>query len=60
MTTGTLMAVLTLLVCWNLFLHRKLNVESLRRRELALAFRQLMIERRRFSLRPLAISPRDG
>lgn len=47
MTTGTLTAVLVLLGCWNFFLHRKLTTESLRRRELALAFRQLMIERRR-------------
>jgi hypothetical protein len=37
---------LIILICWNLFLHRRLAVESLQRRELAVAFRQSMIERR--------------
>lgn len=46
MTTGMLTVLLIILVCWNLFLHRKLTLESLRRRELAVAFRQFMIERR--------------
>jgi len=46
MTTGTLTMMLILLGCWNLFLHRKLALESLRRRELAVAFRQFVIERR--------------
>ncbi len=46
MTTGTLTLMLAALICWNLFLHRKLSMESLRRRELAIAFRQFMIERR--------------
>ncbi|MFV2089345.1 MAG: hypothetical protein ACC642_01695 [Pseudomonadales bacterium] len=46
MATGTLTLVLAALVCWNLFLHRKLSRESLQRRELAVAFRQFMIERR--------------
>jgi hypothetical protein len=46
MTTGTLTVVLIILGCWNLFLHRKLALESLRRRELAVAFRQFMIDRR--------------
>lgn len=46
MTTGTLTLILIILICWNLFLHRKLNLESLQRRELAVAFRQFMIERR--------------
>ena len=41
-----LMTLILLLACWNLFLHRKLTIESLRRRELAVAFRQFMIERR--------------
>ena len=47
MTTGTLTMMLILLGCWNLFLHRRLTLESLRRRELAVAFRQSVIERRR-------------
>ncbi|MGE0622711.1 MAG: hypothetical protein AB7I04_21295 [Pseudomonadales bacterium] len=47
MTTGMLTLTLLTLACWNLFLHRKLVTESLRRRELAIAFRQFMIERRR-------------
>jgi hypothetical protein len=46
MTTGMLTVILMILVCWNLFLHRKLAFESLRRRELAMAFRETMIERR--------------
>ena len=46
MTTGTLTLTLIILVCWNLFLHRRLMIESLQRRELAIAFRQFMIERR--------------
>lgn len=46
MTTGTLTLTLIILICWNLFLHRKLALESLQRRELAVAFRQFMIERR--------------
>ncbi len=46
MTTGMLTVLLIILVCWNLFLHRRLAFESLRRRELAVAFRQFMIERR--------------
>ena len=46
MTAGTLTIMLILLGCWNLFLHRRLALESLRRRELAVAFRQFMIERR--------------
>ena len=46
MTTGTSMLILTLLICWNLFLHRKLSLESRQRRELAIAFRQFMVERR--------------
>jgi len=46
MTTGTLTILLIILICWNLFLHRRLTLESLRRRELAVAFRQFMIERR--------------
>ena len=46
MTTGMLTVMLIILICWNLFLHRKLSLESLRRRELAVAFRQFMIERR--------------
>lgn len=35
------------LVGWNLFLHLKLSKESNLRRELAVAFRQCMIDRRR-------------
>ncbi|MEM8769633.1 MAG: hypothetical protein AAGE43_19535 [Pseudomonadota bacterium] len=46
MTTGMLTMTLMILVCWNLFLHRRLSLESMRRRELAVAFRQFMIERR--------------
>ncbi len=46
MTTGMLTVVLMILVCWNLFLHRRLSRESMHRRELAVAFRQFMIERR--------------
>jgi len=46
MSTGMLTLTLLALVCWNLFLHRKLSTESLRRRELAIAFRQFMIDRR--------------
>jgi len=46
MTTGTLTLILMILICWNLFLHRRLTLESLHRRELAVAFRQFMIERR--------------
>ncbi len=46
MTTGTLTMMLIILCCWNLFLHRKLALESLKRRELAVAFRQFLIERR--------------
>ena len=34
------------LICWNLFLHLKLRRESLQRREMAVAFRQFLIERR--------------
>ena len=49
MTTGTLTLVLILLAGWNLFLHRRLSLESLHRRELAVAFRQFMIERRQRS-----------
>ena len=48
MTTVVLSLILITLICWNLILHRKLTRESLRRRELALAFRQFMIERRRW------------
>ncbi len=36
----------TVLICWNLFLHLKLRRESLQRRELSLAFRQFLVERR--------------
>ena len=50
MTTGTLTLILILLACWNLFLHRRLSLESLHRRELAVAFRQFMIERRQRSV----------
>lgn len=50
MTTGMLTVLLIILGCWNLFLHRKLALESLQRRELAVAFRQFMIERRYPSL----------
>ena len=46
MNVGMLTVMLIILICWNLFLHRKLSVESLRRRELAIAFRQYAIERR--------------
>lgn len=46
MTTGMVTIFMIILVCWNLFLHRRLNLEILERRELAVAFRQLMIERR--------------
>ena len=46
MTTGTFTLILMILACWNLFLHRRLTVESLQRRELAVAFRQFMVERR--------------
>lgn len=45
MTLWTLL--FTLLIGWNLFLHLKLSRESNRRRELAVAFRQSMVERRR-------------
>lgn len=38
---------LSCVMCWNLFLHLKLHRESLQRRELAIAFRQFMVERRR-------------
>jgi len=38
--------LVALLACWNLFLHLKLSRESLKRRELAVAFRQLLVERR--------------
>lgn len=44
MTFWTLLVAL--LACWNLFLHLKLSRESLQRRELAIAFRQLLVERR--------------
>jgi hypothetical protein len=44
MTFWTLL--ITLLACWNLFLHLRLSRESLKRRELAVAFRQLLVERR--------------
>lgn len=46
MSTGTVTIALIILGCWNLFLHRKLAIESLRRRELAVAFQQFVIERR--------------
>jgi len=46
MATPILTVILAALICWNLFLHRKLSIESLQRRELAVAFRQFMIERR--------------
>jgi hypothetical protein len=46
MATTILTVILAALICWNLFLHRKLSIESLQRRELAIAFRQFMIERR--------------
>ncbi len=46
MPTGTVTIMLIILGCWNLFLHRKLTLESLKRRELAVAFRQFAIERR--------------
>ncbi len=46
MSPATLTVILVLLFCWNLFLHKKLSRESLQRRELAVAFRQFMIERR--------------
>ena len=46
MSTGMPTVILMILVCWNLFLHRRLRLESMRRRELAVAFRQCMIERR--------------
>ena len=44
---GTLFASL---ICWNLFLHLKLARECNLRRELSLAFRQFMIERRQRNL----------
>lgn len=47
MSTGALTVTMIILVCWNLFLHRRLVLESLQRRELAVAFRAFMIERRR-------------
>jgi len=37
---------LMILICWNVFLHRRLSNESQHRRQLAVAFRQFMIERR--------------
>lgn len=46
MRTGMLTVILMILVCWNLFLHRRLRLESMHRRELAVACRQFMIERR--------------
>jgi hypothetical protein len=46
MTTGLISALLMMLMCWNLFLHRRLSSESQHRRELAIAFRQHLIERR--------------
>ena len=55
MTTGTLTMMLIILVCWNLFLHRKLALESLQRRELAVALRQFMIERRQPFGHPLIV-----
>ena len=47
MTLWTLM--FTFLIAWNLFLHLKLSRESNQRRELAIAFRQSMVERRRLT-----------
>ena len=46
MTASMLTVSLMMLICWNLFLHRRLSNESEQRRELAVAFRQFMIERR--------------
>lgn len=54
MTTGTLTIILIILGCWNLFLHRKMALESLQRRELSVAFRQFLIERRQPVLIPRA------
>ena len=50
MTTGMLSLIVMILICWNVFLHRKLTVETLQRRELAVAFRQCMIERRQSTI----------
>lgn len=47
MTIWTLL--FALIITWNLFLHLKLSRESNQRRELAVAFRQFMVERRRFA-----------
>lgn len=50
MTPGMLAIFVTVLMCWNLFLHLKLSSESNQRRELAVAFRQFMIDRRQTPL----------
>lgn len=47
MTLWTLL--FALIITWNLFLHLKLSRESHQRRELAVAFRQFMVDRRRFA-----------
>ena len=46
MTTGMLSAMLLMIVCWNGLLQYQLARESLKRRELAVAFRQAQIDRR--------------
>ena len=50
MTTWMACTLFASLICWNLFLHLKLARESNLRRELSLAFRQFMVERRRNNL----------
>ena len=43
---STITLVLVLITCWNTFLHLKLYRESCKRRELAIAFRAHLVERR--------------
>lgn len=46
MSMESVLLSLSLITCWTAYLHLKLHRESRRRRELALAFRQHLVERR--------------
>lgn len=52
MSMKSLFLGLSLITCWSAYLHLKLLRESRRRRELALAFRQHLVERRLCATHP--------
>ena len=53
MSMESLLLSLSLIACWNSYLHLKLHRESRQRRELAIAFRAHLVERRICSTLPV-------